>query len=122
VEVIPHPPVAAFNPVEPGCMPLTLQFENTSSYSTSFLWEFGDGAVSNKPDPEYTYYEWGTYKIKLTAWGEDGSTDAYSTTNDVYVLPNAYFELAPRTVYVNEQSVHFFNQSDNGDYPEAGNT
>jgi gliding motility-associated-like protein len=59
--------------------------------------------------------------IKLTAWGEDGSMDSYSTTNDVYVLPNAYFELAPRIVYVNEQAVHFFNQSDNGDYPETGN-
>ena len=122
VEIIPHPPIASFNPVEPGCMPLTIQFENTSSYSTSFLWEFGDGAVSNKPNPEYTYYESGTYKIKLTAWGDDGSTDSYSTINDVYVLPNAFFEIAPRTVYVNEQAVHFFNQSDNGDYPEAGNT
>ncbi len=121
IKIVPHPPVALFNPVEPGCMPLTVQFENTSMYSTSFLWEFGDGAVSNKPDPEYTYYEWGTYKIKLTAWGEDGTTDSYSVNNDVYVLPNAYFDIAPRTVYVNEQSVHFFNQSDNGDYPEAGN-
>jgi gliding motility-associated-like protein len=122
VEIIPHPPVAAFKPIEPGCMPLTIQFENASAYSTSYLWEFGDGAVSNKPSPEYTYYEWGTYKIKLTAWGEDGSTDSYSANNDVYVLPNAFFEIAPRTVYVNEQAVHFFNQSDNGDYPEEGNT
>ncbi len=114
VEILPHPPVAEFKPVEPGCMPLTIQFENTSSYSNSFLWEFGDGAVSNKPNPEYTYYEPGTYKIKLTAWG-DGGTDTYSTINDVWVLPNAYFEIAPRFVYVNDQEVHFFNLSDNGD-------
>jgi len=114
IEIMPHPPVAEFKPVEPGCMPLTLQFENTSSYSSSFLWEFGDGAVSNKPNPEYTYYEPGTYKIKLTAWG-DGGTDSYSTINDVWVLPNAYFEIAPRFVYVNDQPVHFFNLSDNGD-------
>jgi len=114
VEIIPHPPVAQFNPVEPGCMPLTIQFENTSAYSYSFLWEFGDGAVSNKPNPEYTYYEPGTYKIKLTAWGDNG-TDTYSTINDVWVLPNAFFEIAPRFVYVNDQEVHFFNLSDNGD-------
>ena len=56
--------------------PLTIQFENTSTYSTTFLWEFGDGAVSNKHNPEYTYYEPGKYKIKLTAWGE-GGTDTY---------------------------------------------
>jgi len=114
IEIVPHPPVAEFDPVEPGCMPLTIQFENTSAYSNSFLWEFGDGAVSNKPNPEYTYYEPGTYKIKLTAWG-DGGTDTYSTINDVWVLPNAYFEIAPRYVYVNDQEVHFFNLSDNGD-------
>jgi gliding motility-associated-like protein len=114
IEILPHPPVAEFKPVEPGCMPLTIQFENTSSYSNSFLWEFGDGAVSNKPNPEYTYYEPGTYKIKLTAWG-DGGADTYSTVNDVWVLPNAYFESAPRFVYVNDQEVHFFNLSDNGE-------
>jgi gliding motility-associated-like protein len=114
IEIVPHPPMAAFKPIEPGCMPLTIQFENTSSYSNSFLWEFGDGAVSNKPNPDYTYYQPGTYKIKLTAWGE-GGTDTYSTVNDVWVLPNAYFEIAPRFVYVNDQAVHYFNLSDNGD-------
>jgi gliding motility-associated-like protein len=114
VEILPHPPVAEFNPIKPGCMPLTIQFENTSAFSNSFLWEFGDGAVSNKPNPEYTYYEPGPYKIKLTAWG-DGGTDTYSTINEVWVLPNAYFEIAPRFVYVNDQAVHFFNLSDNGE-------
>jgi len=114
IEIVPHPPEAKFNPVQPGCTPLTIQFENISAYSNSFLWEFGDGAVSNKPNPEYTYYEPGPYKIKLTAWG-DGGTDTYSTVNDVWVLPNAYFEIAPRIVYVNDQAVHFFNHSDNGD-------
>ncbi len=113
VEVVPHPPVAEFKPILPGCQPLTIQFENTSAYSTTFLWEFGDGAVSNKPNPEYTYYEPGKYKIKLTAWG-DGGEDTYSTVNDVWVLPKSYFEIAPRIVYVNDQEVHFFNLSDNG--------
>ncbi len=121
-EILPHPPIAAFKPVEPGCMPLTIQFENTSAYSTSFLWEFGDGAVSNKPNPEYTYYEPGTYTIKLTAWGDNESADSYSTVNDVYVLPNAFFDIKPRRVYANEQAVLFDNQSDNGTYPVDGNS
>jgi gliding motility-associated-like protein len=113
IEIKPHPPVAEFKPIEPGCMPLTVHFENLSAYATTFLWEFGDGAVSSKPDPEYTYYEPGVYKIKLTAWG-DGGVDTYTTVNDVWVLPNAFFEIAPRFVYVNDQAVHFFNLSDNG--------
>jgi len=122
IEILPHPPIAAYKPVEPGCMPLTIQFENESVYSNSFLWEFGDGAVSNKPNPEYTYYEPGTYQIKLTAWGDDGTVDSYSANNDVYVLPNAFFDVKPRRVYVNEQAVLFDNQSDNGGYPIDGNS
>jgi gliding motility-associated-like protein len=114
IEIVPHPPVAEFDPVEPGCAPLTINFKNTSTYATSFLWEFGDGAISNKPNPEYTYYEPNLYKIKLTAWGEGGA-DSYSTTNEVWVLPNALFQIAPRTVYVNDESVHFDNLSENGD-------
>jgi gliding motility-associated-like protein len=121
-EIVPHPPIAAFKPLEPGCMPLTVQFENMSAYSTSFLWEFGDGAVSNKPNPEYTYYEPGTYTIKLTAWGDNGSVDSYSTDNDVYVLPNAFFDIKPRRVYANDQNVLFENQSDNGSWPVDGNS
>ena len=59
--------------------------------------------------------------VKLTAWGEDGSADSYSTENDVYVLPNAFFDIKPRRVYANDQAVHFDNQSDNGAYTIAGN-
>lgn len=114
IEILPHPPVAQFKPVEPGCVPLTIRFENTSSYSASYLWEFGDGAISNKPNPEYTYYEPGVYKIKLTATGAGGLKNTFSTINDVYVLPQSFFDIAPRYVYVNEQPVHFFNLSDNG--------
>jgi gliding motility-associated-like protein len=122
VEVLPHPPIAEFRPIEPGCMPLTIQFENTSAFSTTFLWEFGDGAVSNKPNPEYTYYEPGSYTIKLTAFSDNGNSDSYSTVNDVYVLPNAFFDIKPRRVYANEQSVLFDNQSDNGAFPVEGNS
>jgi gliding motility-associated-like protein len=114
IKITPHPPVAEFSKVEPGCMPLTIHFQNKSSYSDSYLWEFGDGSVSNKPNPTYTYYESGTYKIKLTATGP-GGTDIHSQVNDVYILPNSYFDLAPRQVYVNDEAVHYFNLSDNGD-------
>ena len=114
IKITPHPPVAEFSKVEPGCMPLTIHFQNKSSYSESYLWEFGDGSVSNKPNPTYTYYESGTYKIKLTASGP-GGTDVHSQVNDVYILPNSYFDIAPRQVYVNDEAVHYFNLSDNGD-------
>lgn len=110
----PHPPEAKFDPIDPGCMPLTVTFVNKSTYADSYHWEFGDGSVSNKPDPTYTYYEPGIYKIKLTVKG-DGGEDTHSDTSRVFILPNSYFDLAPRYVYVNDEPVNYFNLSDNGD-------
>jgi PKD repeat protein len=114
VLVKPHPPEAKFAPIEPGCMPLTVSFVNSSTYADSYYWEFGDGSVSNKPEPSYTYYEPGIYKIKLTVKG-DGGEDTHSDTSRVYILPNSFFDLAPRYVYVNDEPVHYFNLSDHGD-------
>ncbi len=114
VLIKPHPPEAKFDPIEPGCMPLTVTFVNTSSYADSYYWDFGDGSVSNKADPTYTYYEPGVYKITLTVEGEGGE-DTHSDTSRVFVLPNSYFDLAPRYVYVNDEAVNYFNLSDHGD-------
>jgi len=114
IKIVPHPPIAEFNPVAPGCMPLTINFENKSAHSNTYLWEFGDGSISNKPNPNYTYYEPGKYKIKLTAVGA-GGTDVHAQVNDVWVLPNSFFDLAPKFVYVNDEAVNYFNLSDHGD-------
>jgi gliding motility-associated-like protein len=95
-------------------MPLTVHFQNKSAYTDTYLWEFGDGSVSNKPNPTYTYYEAGKYKIKLTVTGE-GGIDYKSQETEVYVLPNSFFDFAPKFVYVNDESVNFFNLSDHGD-------
>jgi gliding motility-associated-like protein len=114
VKILPHPPIAEFSPIEPGCMPLTVHFQNYSAYSDSYLWDFGDGSVSNKPNPVYTYYEAGKYTVKLTVVGR-GGTDSKSRQSEVWVVPNAYFDLAPKFTYINDQPVNFFNMSENGD-------
>jgi PKD repeat protein len=64
--------------------------------------------------PTYTYYEHGKFKIKLKVIGQGGE-DTTSQNTEVYILPNSYFDLAPRYVYVNDEPVHFFNLSDNAD-------
>jgi gliding motility-associated-like protein len=114
VKILPHPPVAEFNPIEPGCMPLTIQFQNYSAYSNTYLWDFGDGSVSNKPNPTYTYYEAGNYTVKLTVSGP-GGTDSKERQSTVYVLPRAFFDIAPKFTYVNDQPVNFFDMSENAD-------
>lgn len=50
------------------------QFTNTSTLSTSYLWEFGDGTTSTNSNPSFTkdYPAPGTYHVRLTATGEGG--------------------------------------------------
>jgi len=45
----------------------TVQFTNTSTASTNFVWFFGDGATSTQTNPTHTYTANGTYTVKLRA-------------------------------------------------------
>ncbi len=47
--------------------PLTVQFTNLSANANSYLWDFGDGAVSTDENPSHTYTQAGTYSVKLVA-------------------------------------------------------
>jgi gliding motility-associated-like protein len=114
IYLYPARPEAKFAGPEPGCEPHTINFVNTSSYADEFLWEFGDGSISTSPNPSYTYYEAGIYRVSLTVKGPGGES-TYSDTARVHVLPHAFFDMAPRHVYVNDEAVHFFNLSEMGD-------
>jgi PKD repeat protein len=61
-------PVAAFaaTPIS-GNAPLTVQFTNQSTNSTSWSWDFGDGQTSTAQNPSHTYTTPGTYSPSLTA-------------------------------------------------------
>jgi len=54
----------------------TATFTNTSSFGTSYLWDFGDNVgTSTEENPTYTYVQEGTYTVKLTATNNDGSNE-----------------------------------------------
>jgi gliding motility-associated-like protein len=110
----PAAPQAKFTSPEPGCMPHTINFINSSVYADEYYWDFGDGSISTAANPTYTYYEAGIYKVSLTVRGPGGEA-SHSDTARVFIVPNAFFDLAPRYVYVNDEAVHFFNLSDHAD-------
>lgn len=114
IYLYPAPPQAKFTCPYGGCMPRTITPVNSSQYAEEYLWDFGDGNISTAPDPSYTYYEAGIYRITLTAKGPGGES-IYSDTTRVYILPNSFFDMAPRYVYVNDEEVNFFNLSEHGD-------
>jgi hypothetical protein len=71
-----------------GSSPLIVKFSGQKSYSksgkiASYLWDFGDGDVSSKKDPENTY--WSTtfglrnFTVTLTVRDDAGNTSTSST-------------------------------------------
>jgi PKD repeat protein len=51
-------------------------FYNNSSNADSFEWDFGDGFISNEPNPVHTYNSTGTFEVILTVFSEGGEDQA----------------------------------------------
>jgi gliding motility-associated-like protein len=112
VVIAPIPPIASFDFVAPGCSPLTVTFNNTSQYATSYRWEFPDGSMSTEANPTHTFFDAGSQLVRLYAFGPGGQDDT-SQEIIVYISPVAFLNVAPNYVYVNEQHVVAFNLSTN---------
>jgi len=57
-----------------------IYFTNDSYNSVEFEWDFGDGSISTRVHPVYSYSASGTYEVTLTAYSKTGAVDyAYQT-------------------------------------------
>lgn len=73
--------IASANNVS-GCGPLTVQFQNTSSNATSFVWDFGDGSPTDTAtNPTHIFTTPGVYNVMLAA----GSNFACNFTDTTYI-------------------------------------
>jgi len=72
-----------------GSAPLTVNFTDTSTGATEWLWDFGDGTNSTEQNPIHTYNDAGTYTVNLTVTGP-GGTDTKTKTNYIAVIPKNY--------------------------------
>jgi PKD repeat protein len=68
-----------------GCSPLVVNFNNTSSNSISYFWDFNNGSTSILNNPSATFINPGFYSIKLVAIGATGS-DSIVSTDYIHVL------------------------------------
>lgn len=58
---------AEIGPEAKGCPPLTVNFTNTSVNGLSWDWDFGDGGTSASKTPTHTFFDAGTYTVRLIA-------------------------------------------------------
>ncbi len=98
IEVYPKP-IANFdaNPTNLLLPNASVQFSNTSFYSSSYRWDFGDGATSTLEDPVHSYTDSGSYTIQFVAITNKGCRDSITRENLIYVddpgainFPNAF--------------------------------
>ncbi len=73
-------PEADFTPHKNG---LNVYFQNNSSYTHTYDWDFGDGQTSTALNPFNTYHAEGYYDVTLIATGDCGS---HSTTKNIAVF------------------------------------
>jgi gliding motility-associated-like protein len=114
ISIKPPIPVAKFEGGTMGCQPLPVTFTNTSVYTTAYLWDFGDGNITNQLSPVHIYNTPGIFTVRLTAFGPGGSdTIVEQDIVQVYQKPFAYFTANPLLVYIPTNPVFLTNQSQN---------
>jgi gliding motility-associated-like protein len=87
--VTPMPVVNILPSATSGCEPLTVFFLNTSTFATSYLWDFGDGDSSTAVSPSHTFNGSGQYTVTLNAGSIAGCTATETIDITVYPLPIA---------------------------------
>ncbi len=88
---------ASFNPsayIETTLDP-SFTFNNTSTEANTYLWDFGDGAVSTSINTSHTYADYGSYTVTLTANNTFNCPDETSIVVEVkpefgIFIPNAF--------------------------------
>lgn len=72
-----------------GCVPLSSQFKNLSTNSSSWQWGFGDGNFSDIKEPNHLFTKPGNYEVTLKAIHELGCSESFTQgIFEVFPLPD----------------------------------
>ena len=79
-----------------------------------YLWNFGDGSFSNKPNPQHTFNKPGSYQVMLSMSSSGAGTIHNKPSSDMIVIhdaPMAKFNVLPQIYKGQIPSMHFENRS-----------
>ncbi|HEY0978822.1 MAG TPA: PKD domain-containing protein, partial [Flavobacteriales bacterium] len=101
-----------------GCSGNTITFrvENMPDNGI-YLWNFGDGSFSNKPDPEHVFSKPGRYQVMLSMSAPGVGTIHNKPTGDAIIIhevPKAAFHAMKQEFDGHIPSMHFENRSMGG--------
>jgi Zn-dependent metalloprotease len=116
-------PTAAFtaDKTQSCSAPLAVQFSNTSSGSSGYSWNFGDGSTGTTAAPAHTYTAPGVYAVKLVATGtcSAGSKDSvlktsYITVNGPPTITSHTVSCGPQAYVLNANGIGAITWTDAG--------
>ncbi|MEK6481868.1 PKD domain-containing protein [Catalinimonas sp. 4WD22] len=109
----------SFTSIE-GCLPLEVTFTNKTLYAdtSTFLWDMGDGTVTNELHPVHTYTESGIYTVSLQANNELGVVmkKEIDLVVDLDQGPKSDFRIRLAQAYLPGQDINLVNQSQRSDF------
>jgi gliding motility-associated-like protein len=119
IEVIPYPEINVSADPDTGCMPLIVQFYNTTNFATGYEWNFADGTGSILPEPSIVLPESGDFIAQLIAHNYQGiGIDCPDTVEvSIHVLPSptSSFSLVNDTACGPPVNASVINTSTGGD-------
>jgi gliding motility-associated-like protein len=81
-------PVASFTWLpDPPLENTPVQFTNTSSGATSYLWNFGDGESSMERNPSHQYNSTGSFNAELIVYNDANCTDTATAIVRTIIVP-----------------------------------
>jgi len=104
ITINPLPGVSFRSDVTNGCVPLCVQFKNSSNISSGGIgqsrWSFGNGDSSKVENPIECYSDTGIFSTSLTVISDSGCSSALRLSNmiTVYPVPKAAFTYAPQPI------------------------
>lgn len=87
-------PQSGFSLPDTACGSDSVQFNNTSAFANSFVWNFGDGTTSSQVSPVHSYAAPGLYSIMLIAAnGACADDTTFHTVTIISPSPQSGFNL-----------------------------
>lgn len=113
VEPVAPPTFTALPAV--GCVPLQVQFENTTANASNCQWTINGVGTQNCGVFNQTFTNPGYYNVQLTTTLANGCVSSINMPNMIYAapIPVADFNYSPGQLDLNNTSVQFLNQSQN---------
>ena len=117
VTVEPIPVVTFDVDLTEGCLPLTVNFTNTTPNTQNCTWNLENGATLNECDNlSYTFQNPGCFDISLITDSPNGCTNTLTLTDliCVYPTPNADFILSTNEIVDGDNTINIQNTSSGG--------